>query len=358
MKVRQRSHKCATRGFVLVTSAVVAVILLACLGLCVDLGRIYLVKSEAQNYADAAALTAALQMDATPAGLTAAANAVAEMSQKYDLQRTAFAGTVVEFAVTAEGPWSSLAGAPLASRFVRVTANANIPLYFLPIATLSRRSAIRAQAVAGQVPKTTWTEGLFPFSPIAHSANGPDFGLLSGALYTLRWPENPAAVQACPGDQAGPAFRIAAQPGAARGYFESDSANGIRQSILNGFQTMPRTVGDLLVPSPGEKRLEGDAIAERIRQDSDPFSETYDEYAKRSLGNGRRLVECPIRDGGAPPGGSLRIIGVGAFLLQTARHYDPGPGSAWCAEYAGAYLEGAAHKGVATGGGYAVRLVR
>ena len=53
-----RTHKWGDRrkdrGFVLVTMALGAVAVFGCLGLAVDLGRMYIVKNEAQSYADAA----------------------------------------------------------------------------------------------------------------------------------------------------------------------------------------------------------------------------------------------------------------------------------------------------------------
>ena len=52
---RKRSRR-RERGFVLVLLAGASVVLFACLGLAVDVGRMYIAKNEAQSYADAAAL--------------------------------------------------------------------------------------------------------------------------------------------------------------------------------------------------------------------------------------------------------------------------------------------------------------
>src|SRR5258707_14804578 len=51
------------RGFVLVMMAVSSVALVAIMGLTVDVGRMYVVKNEAQAYADAGALMAARQLN-------------------------------------------------------------------------------------------------------------------------------------------------------------------------------------------------------------------------------------------------------------------------------------------------------
>jgi len=47
-------------------------VLLGAVGLAVDLGRMYIVKGEAQTFADSAALAAVLELDSTSAGITRA----------------------------------------------------------------------------------------------------------------------------------------------------------------------------------------------------------------------------------------------------------------------------------------------
>src|SRR5712691_9034010 len=53
------------KGFVLVVTCIALAILLGMAGLAVDAGRLYVVKSELQAFADAAALSAALELDGT-----------------------------------------------------------------------------------------------------------------------------------------------------------------------------------------------------------------------------------------------------------------------------------------------------
>src|SRR5579862_2114054 len=72
---RPLSRNRRDRGFILVTVALAAVAVFGFLGLAVDLGRMYIVKNETQSYADAAALAAALQLNGTSAGVTAAQTA-------------------------------------------------------------------------------------------------------------------------------------------------------------------------------------------------------------------------------------------------------------------------------------------
>ena len=61
------------KGFVLIVTCIVLAILIALAALGIDVGRMYVIKSELQAFADAAALNAAIQMDGTDQGLERAA---------------------------------------------------------------------------------------------------------------------------------------------------------------------------------------------------------------------------------------------------------------------------------------------
>src|SRR5438445_11304328 len=85
------------QGFTLLASAVCSVVLIASAGLAVDMGRMYITKNEAQSYADAAAVSAALQLNGTAGGLTAADAAVTASPNSWNFATTAFSGTVKEY---------------------------------------------------------------------------------------------------------------------------------------------------------------------------------------------------------------------------------------------------------------------
>ena len=57
MRKRSTCRKKSQRGMVLVTLAVVVIAIVGLLGLSLDLGRVYIAKSELQNYADASAFS-------------------------------------------------------------------------------------------------------------------------------------------------------------------------------------------------------------------------------------------------------------------------------------------------------------
>jgi Flp pilus assembly protein TadG len=90
-------HSPRERGFVLIAMSVTMLLMLACIGLAFDLGRIYIARNEAQVFTDAAALTAASKLDGTPAGIERARDAVARVPIRWNLGTKEFTGVVVEF---------------------------------------------------------------------------------------------------------------------------------------------------------------------------------------------------------------------------------------------------------------------
>ena len=51
------------RGSIMIMTAIFALLLLLMVGLCIDISRLYMVRAELQNAADAAALTAAREIN-------------------------------------------------------------------------------------------------------------------------------------------------------------------------------------------------------------------------------------------------------------------------------------------------------
>src|SRR5262245_25215553 len=147
------------RGFTLLISGICVVALFGAGGLAVDIGRMYITKNEAQGYADAAAVSAAMQLDGTMDGLTRADNAVAASTNKWNFGTTAFTGTVTEYSADGSTGWAASGSAVAANmRYARVTANVNnVALLLLPMIGTSTLTTVRASAVAGQVVTGTPT---------------------------------------------------------------------------------------------------------------------------------------------------------------------------------------------------------
>lgn len=370
MKLKTQSQKDALpdgrqrqRGYILATLGILLAFLLASIGLAVDFGTAYVVRNEAQTYCDSAALAAAMELDGTGLGLNRArSRALAEVN-RWLFSSTTFGGVVVEFSPNAGGPWESAPGNPSGYGFVRVSTGANAPMSFLPLVTNENVAQVQARAVAGQILKTTFRNGVFPYSPFAHDASDPtgNFGLTKGVKYTLRWPANMNKhAQPCPGDattQHVLDMKIAAGD-SIQGYIDSGSASWIREAIITSEQHDNRvyTVGEPLFMSTGNKQTEDTAMQNRVSQDSDTTSRTYAEYVSNGRNNGRRLVIVPVNSG---PANNYRISGFGLFFLGQVKDYQVSPSESFCAEYVGAAVLGGTNGGANPGGGaFVVRLVQ
>lgn len=330
--------------------------MLGMLGLAVDLGRLYVVKNEMQAYADSASLAAAVEVDGTAAGITGALNAVASNTNRWNLGTAAFTGTQTDFATQQSGPWLSNPSPAANYRFVRVRASGVMKLYFLPAVAGPGTANVSAMAAAGQVIKQNFREGVFPFSPLAHSSTPPDFGYTSGEWYTLRWGSNPrVGKNVCPGDDAEQWVDLAAAGSSSeRGYIEETSSAIIRMAIEQDYQTGTLTIGEPVNMSGGNKQTQGDSLITRVNQDTDPSSTSYAQYEAGGAGNGRRLVVVAINSG--DPG--YIVLGFHLFFLLHSSEYDSGGNRPFCAEYVGPYVQGSRSKGAGEAGAYVVRLVQ
>jgi uncharacterized membrane protein len=169
-KLQNRSGE---RGFVLLVMGVTAVVVAGCLGLAMDVGKTYITKNEAQAFADAGALAAALKLDGTSAGVTNAQTAATSLGNKWNFASTAFSGTTVDVATSSAGPWTSASSPPSPATnytYVRVTASASVNLYFTPVITAwwgatVMNETVRASAIAAQLPQTTWNTGALRTTP-------------------------------------------------------------------------------------------------------------------------------------------------------------------------------------------------
>lgn len=354
--VRRRKSE---KGFVLLSAGFAAIALVACLGLSADIGRIYIGKNEAQSFVDAAALSAALELDGTTAGITRAQNVVTANPNRWDFDTKTFSSNTTEFATSAAGPWLASPNPASGYTHVRVTSSINVGLFFIPVVTPKKFSTVVARAVAGQVAKTSFKEGLFPFSPYIHHNSAPDYGMEIGKLYTLRWAANPKinSPNVCPGDDKGDIIALAqAAGGSERGFIEQTSSSVIRSTIVDDYQSIFRSIGDILLMTGGTKQTQLTALQTRIGQDTDSVSATYEAYNTAGTGNGRRIVAVPLNDGGSPTGINNRFVAVGAFFLRKTGDYGNGGGQPWCAEYIGPWVQGSKHIGAGTAGAYVVRL--
>jgi hypothetical protein len=361
------------KGFVALFAALCLSAMIGMLALGVDLGRMYIAKNEAQTYVDSAALAGTLELDGTLDGISRARTMVLANTNRWNFQNSTFQGVTVDFSKLSDGPWEEYPSDPRGLRYLRVLASAPVPMLFLPIvpgvqktslpgpplamiALAPMTKTVKANSAAGQEPKYYFREGLFPFSPFAHTNAEPHFGLVPGQLYTLRWASNPRLNQnTCPGDNSQPMIDLAkAGGGDERGYIELSSASVIRETIEHDLQTIFRRVGDPVQMTGGAKQSQLTSLINRVMQDSDPTAPNFASYTERDRGNGRRLVAVPINTGYP----NYRIVQIGGFMLLPSSEYGNGGNNPFCAEYVGAWVKGSKHPGVEETGAFVARLVR
>jgi Flp pilus assembly protein TadG len=312
--------------------------MLGMLGLAVDLGRMFVYKNELQRFADASALAAVAQLDATQTGVQGAnVTAIAGPSgatnpNKYNFDSTTVSTVATSYATTFSGPYDNYATASsLATnsyRFIKVAASANVPMNFLPVLPgISNAYTITASATAGQAPGDTIANGgLLPFAPDAHNiADTTNFGLLPGTQYSLKWPKN--GNSPCTGDNGWP---VPGSPPSEHGFVDIGEGNGnsnVRDAIISGgypnANSTPSSLasGDTLGGVPGNRGSSiFDALNTRAGQDTDDISTTWAQYKASATGNGRRVVTVAI--GGVWSGNGnnahTTILGFANFLLDTA----------------------------------------
>jgi len=137
MRAPARKEPGKEQGFVLIVTCVALAVLLGLAGLLIDVGRMYIVKSELQAFADAASISAALQLDGTETGFSRARDAAASMAEgdhamKWDMGTKAVAAFKLSFAKGDAAPdaksWRETPEDAAGYHFVKVTVEAAVPL--------------------------------------------------------------------------------------------------------------------------------------------------------------------------------------------------------------------------------------
>lgn len=382
------SNRKNQRGYVLVMMAGAGIALMGAVGLAVDLGRLYIHKQEAQSFADAAAIAAALELDGTQAGITRAKNAVTNSANTWNMNTTAVPSPTVEFATALDGTWAATPTSATGITFVRVKPTLPEKLYFLPLLNGNKITQnIPAKAVAAQVSINSFGKGLVPYTAIAQSSAGPKFGLTVGNEYTVQWPafnggnnckqNNPKGCfvkNPCPGDSDTAMWNVAKNwSSSTNGYWGFNSSSDIRESVLDGKQTRAVAVGNNLFNMPvdganlmssGNMASQAGYLDERARSDQENSTNNPATYMASSTHNGRRVVVVPVVD---PQNVNQTIVqGWGAFLLESngssSNWYEKNTNGndGYCAIYLGPYTVGSNDPGGASSGtgGYYITLVQ
>jgi len=175
------------RGSILATSAIAMMAVLLAVGLGVDISRFYLVKTELQNGADAAALAAVSALNGGPLGIDTAVKRVTEETvNKYDFNKTGIKITNIEFSPSLEGGYMPASGAKAAGtvstiRFVRVTTEPSAVGVSFAAVVLGSSKDLTATATAGYSAPLCDICNFLPVTVI-------DYGtpITAGETYTFR----------------------------------------------------------------------------------------------------------------------------------------------------------------------------
>jgi len=133
---------------VLILLGMTLAVLAGVVGMALDLGRLYVVRTEAQAFADLAALKAAHELDGKRGAIARARRAVESSPMRWDFGTRPFTGSLIEFSAD-QSAWASKPVTLAAVRYVRVTADLDqVELYFLPAVMGPKKARVRAQAVA------------------------------------------------------------------------------------------------------------------------------------------------------------------------------------------------------------------
>ena len=154
-------------GSIILMTAVMMLGLFLALGLALDISRIYAVRSDLQNAADAAALAAARELNSGSTGINDAVTRANAIANTYGTEHTPVTVATVEFAVNLNGTYvdqATAAAAPDKIRFVRVTTQAvNVGILFA-VEALGTTQAVTSTATAGM---SVGLNGICDYYPVA-----------------------------------------------------------------------------------------------------------------------------------------------------------------------------------------------
>jgi type II secretory pathway pseudopilin PulG len=133
----RRQTRRAQNGFVLIATSIALTILLALAVLGIDIGRMYVIRAELQSFTDAAALSAAMELDGTDAGFKNARAGAGRLATGPHAMRWNLGTQPITNIVTGFSPdnktWQEQPKQGGDYRFVRVVASEPAPVIFLKI---------------------------------------------------------------------------------------------------------------------------------------------------------------------------------------------------------------------------------
>lgn len=184
------------RGSIIIMTAILMLLFMVMLGLAIDVSRIYMVRAELQNAADAAALTAARELNG---GTTGIDNAVTRANNIVNTQGFGNVGVSiasVEFAINLnDEPYMNAASAKDATtvkniRFVRVTTQATTTNILFAVSVLGNSHSESRTAVAGMSVGINGICDYFNVALAVDPVTNPAYSWPTGTPLILKFHDN------------------------------------------------------------------------------------------------------------------------------------------------------------------------
>jgi hypothetical protein len=190
------------KGSVIIITALSLVVLVGFMGLALDIGHLYIVKTELQNSADAAALAAAKMMDKNTNSLFDAHEKAVAVPNNFNFQQknVVIGPNDVTFSQNLAGPYELAPAAdPATARFVKVAISPqDVKLWFSPVLKILS-AQVKAEAVAGPSSSLQQACNLIPvavcddltrcnFADPDDPLACPDPEFVPGQMYTVKLP--------------------------------------------------------------------------------------------------------------------------------------------------------------------------
>jgi Flp pilus assembly protein TadG len=199
MKGQRERLRSGERGSIIVMTAIFMLLFCVMLGLAIDVSRIYMVRAELQNAADAAALTAARELNGGTTGIDNAvtrANNIAN-TQGFGTPKAGVSIASVEFAINLDGTYWN-AATNLATikanatdiRFVRVTTQATTTNILFAVRVLGNTYAESRSAVAGMSVGINGICKYFNIALAVDPVTNPNYTWPTGTTQILKFHDN------------------------------------------------------------------------------------------------------------------------------------------------------------------------
>jgi uncharacterized membrane protein len=151
-RTSQRAKK--QRGFVLIVTAISMTLLLGLAGLGIDVGRMYVIRAELQSFTDAAALSAALELNGTNSGLARARTGAGKLAtgphaMRWDMGTQPITNIATSFSAD-DKTWQEQPKDSGDFKFVRVVVTEPAPVIFLRIFQPRTSATVAAASVAAK----------------------------------------------------------------------------------------------------------------------------------------------------------------------------------------------------------------